>query len=203
MDVKDSCYRTKTPFLALLACLLAVEVRVVACALRAPRIIANTEESIAVTEVFAWLDVQSSETSNHPSQIHLAGSSLSWFFLCCCCCCRMGGLTLDLRPGAGLGAFNLGMCLFSLTIFLEPCEAIEKRKTKTKNERKDTVGSIRVSYRRFGELGILMMYYSFGFDFRVCTDTKFPFIVHNSLLLLSIPQFWSEFVVLFPQFLVC
>lgn len=202
MDVKDSCYRTKTPFLALLACLLAVEVRVVACALRALRINANTEVSIAVTEVFAWLDVQSSETSNHPSQIHLAGSSLSWFFLCCCCC-RMGGLTLDLRPGAGLGAFNLGMCLFSLTISLEPCEAIEKRKTKTNNERKDTVGSIRVSYRRFGELGILMMYYSFGFYFRVCTDTKLPFIVHNSLLLLSIPQFWSEFVVLYPQFLVC
>ncbi len=76
MDVKDFCYRTKTPFLAF-ACLLAVEVRVVAYALRAPRIIANTEESIAVTQVFAWLDVQSSETSNHPSQIHLAGSSLS------------------------------------------------------------------------------------------------------------------------------
>lgn len=182
--------------------LLAIEVRVIACALRAPRIIANTEESIAVAEVFAWLDVQSSETSNHPSQIHLAGSSLSWFFLCCCCC-RMGGLTLDLRPGAGLGAFNLGMCFFSLPISLEPCEWIEKRKTKTKNERKDTVGSIRVSYRRFGELGILIMYYSFGFDFRVCTDMKIPCSVHNSLLLLSIPRFWSEFVVLFPQFLVC
>jgi hypothetical protein len=115
----------------------------------------------------------------------------------------MGGLTLDLRPGAGLGAFNLGMFFFSLAISLEPCESIEKRKTKTKNERKDTVGSIRVSYRRFGELGILMMYYSFGFDFRVCTDTKFPCSVHNSLLLLSIPRFRSEFVVLFPRFLVC
>jgi hypothetical protein len=56
----------------------------------------------------------------------------------------MGGLTLDLRPGAGLGAFNLGMYFFSLTISLEPCESIEKRKTKTKNERKDTIGSIRV-----------------------------------------------------------
>jgi hypothetical protein len=101
----------------------------------------------------------------------------------------MGGLTLDLRPGAGLGAFNLGMCIVSLTISLEPCESIEKRKTKTKIERKDTVGSIRVSYRRFGELGILMMYDSFGFYFRVCTDTKFPCSVHNSLLLLSIPRF--------------
>ncbi len=105
---------------------------------------------------------------------------------------------------AQVSAPSIWVCVFfSLTISLEPCESIEKRKTKTKNERKDTVGSIRVSYRRFGELGILMMYYWFGFYFRVCTDTKFPCSVHNSLLLLSIPRFWSEFVVLFPQFLVC
>jgi hypothetical protein len=83
----------------------------------------------------------------------------------------MGGLTLDLRPGAGLGAFNLGMCFFSLTIYLEPCESIEKRKTKTKMKERTLFGQLGFSYRRFGELGILMMYYSFGFDFRVFTDT--------------------------------
>lgn len=66
---------------------------------------------------------------------------------------------------------------------------LRKEKRKRKMKERALLGQLGFSYRRFGELGILMMYYSFGFDFRVCTDTKFPCSVHNSLLLLLIPRF--------------